>query len=59
VTTAVDHRFRARPALRSVLAMTHTDPGPVLRVPPAAPDDAAAFFQTRLAFLTDASDVLA
>ncbi|MET9221029.1 rhodanese-like domain-containing protein [Streptomyces sp. NPDC003300] len=33
--------------------------GPVLRVPPAAPADAAAYFAASLAFHTDVSDVAA
>jgi rhodanese-related sulfurtransferase len=39
--------------------MTYTDPSAALRVPPAAPADAAAFFAARLAFQTDVSDVRA
>ncbi len=37
--------------------MTQTETSAVLRVPPAAPADAAAFFTARLTFQTDVSDV--
>ncbi|MGP4114825.1 rhodanese-like domain-containing protein [Streptomyces sp. 4N509B] len=40
------------------LAMSQTDtPSPALRVPPAAPAEAAAFFLGRLGFQADVSDV--
>jgi rhodanese-related sulfurtransferase len=39
--------------------MTATQPSPSLRLPPAAPADAAAFFLGRLTFQTDVSDVRA
>jgi rhodanese-related sulfurtransferase len=39
--------------------MTTTDTSAALRVPPAAPADAAAFFTGRLAFQADVSDVRA
>ncbi|MFM9371102.1 rhodanese-like domain-containing protein [Streptomyces sp. Da 82-17] len=40
-------------------ASTSTAANPVLRVPPAAPEAAAAYFAASLAFHTDASDVAA
>ncbi|MCE7082061.1 rhodanese-like domain-containing protein [Streptomyces sp. ST2-7A] len=39
--------------------MTHIDASPALRVPPASPADAAAFFGALLTFRTDVSDVRA
>ncbi|MBB0244049.1 rhodanese-like domain-containing protein [Streptomyces alkaliphilus] len=39
--------------------MTHITASPALRVPPASPAEAAAFFAARLAFRTDVSDVRA
>jgi Rhodanese-like domain len=36
---------------------THTATSTVLRVPPATPEDAAAYFASRLTFHTDVSDV--
>ncbi|PZG09499.1 rhodanese-like domain-containing protein, partial [Nonomuraea aridisoli] len=40
-----------------VPAATGISPSPVLRVPPAAPAEAAAFFAARLTYQTDVSDV--
>jgi rhodanese-related sulfurtransferase len=41
------------------LGMTTTTPNPVLATPPAAPDQAAAWFAAKLAVQTDVSDVYA
>jgi rhodanese-related sulfurtransferase len=54
---AIDHLFRSFGVAHTVVAMTKPQISAPLRVPPASPADAAAFFATRLRCQTDVSDV--
>lgn len=55
----MDRLFFAPGAGHSVYGMTVTETSAALRMPPAAPAEAAAFFAARLVFQADVSDVRA